>query len=182
MFPPRPGKVRGSQAWLRSAILPGVSRLSLLLLSSLALAACMTPPPPQEARSPGEAPPATDPGSPFGPGATLQGPIAKVDGEYAPNTGRAFEVTPGCHVVRSNTSDAVENPDVKISIQMQAVDFAVPVQEGYHYVLVREFTDTSGPTGRFTIHVREEDATGQLMRLIPPAQNEAELKECLERD
>jgi hypothetical protein len=154
----------------------------LLLPPSLALAACMTPPPPQEARSPDDAPAAPDPGSPFGPGATMQGPIAKVDGEYAPNTGPAFEVKPGCHVVRSNTSDAVENPDVKISIQMPAVDFAVPVREGYHYVLIREFVDTSGSTGRFTIHFREEDAAGRLVQQIPPAQNEAQLKDCLERN
>jgi len=110
----------------------------------------------------------------------MQGPIAKVDGEYAPNTGAAVEVNPGCHVVRSNTSDAVENPDVKISITMDAVDFAVVVQPGHHYAMERKFVDTSGSTGKFTIHIREEDAAGHVLQLIPPARVEALLKSCLE--
>ena len=151
-----------------------------VLAASLVPAACLPPPPPQDAESSAPATSESKEDSPFGPGATLQGPIAKVDGEYAPNNGRAFEVKPGCHVVRSNTSAAVENPDVKISIEMEAVDFAVVVQPGRHYVLERKFLDTSGPTGRFTIHVREEDASGHVLQLIPPTRDEALLEGCRE--
>jgi hypothetical protein len=147
---------------------------------SLVLAACLPPPPPHDAESSTPASTESKAGSPFGPGATLQGPIAKVDGEYAPNTGSPFEVKPGCHVVRSNTSDAVENPDVKISIEMEAVDFAVVVKPGHRYVLERRFVDTSGPMGKFTIHVRDEDASGHVLQLIPPARDEALLRSCLE--
>lgn len=150
-----------------------------LWAAAFGLIACLEPPPPHDAKAAADEPAAAPAGSPFGPGATLQGPIAKVDGEYAPNTGSPFEVKPGCHVVRSNTSDSVEGPDVKIMIQMEAVNVPVVVQAGHHYVLERKFVDDSGPSGKFTIHVREEDASGKVVRQFLPTRDQALIEQCL---
>jgi len=120
------------------------------------------------------------PGDRLGPGqvATLGGYVAWVDGRDVSALGGAFELLPGCHVVTTPTHWGSMYGQGGRSASTGAVTFAVPMQPGYHYLVVSTAEGTSGPTFHTRTRVDETDPAGNPVRTLERVKTAPELTAC----
>jgi hypothetical protein len=106
--------------------------------------------------------------------ARVFGSIATIDGQDVSGLGAAFELRPGCHVVRT-LNEAVDSTNYVTSVgQTGARTFAFPMKPGYSYFLRREIAgEINSSLGSLVpvVIAEERNALGvkeQVLRPLPP--------------
>jgi hypothetical protein len=157
----------------RTSTMAGARFLRLSIALASVTSGCIPPPPPAEPAAQRATTPSPGAGS-----ATLEGPIARIDGREPPNTGKPIPISTGCHVVRTRDHAGLGSADVMVQVRIIAANIPIHVQPGHRYVVVLELGEQSGYTGHGRVYARELDAHGRETRIFAPARDEAELAAC----
>jgi hypothetical protein len=111
--------------------------------------------------------------------ARLFGPIASVDGRDVSRLGGAFEVLPGCHVVRTRADQVESTSYVTVIGRPGGRVFALRTKPGYTYIVKREVSDRFGSMYlRADTFAQELSETGAETSVIHPADSPDELAAC----
>ena len=111
--------------------------------------------------------------------ARVFGPIASIDGRDVSSLGGAFDVLPGCHVVRTRADQLESTTYVTVIGHPGGRVFALTTKPGYTYIVKREVSDRPGSTYlRADTFAQELTPTGGEAQVIYPAQSPDELAAC----
>jgi len=105
--------------------------------------------------------------------------ITTVDGRDVSTLDTAFELLPGCHIVRTASDLVVANEALVWRGEIGSRTFAFLMRPGNTYVVKVELQESMGSTARLVVSATEESAEGKELQRIPPAQSAADVQACL---
>lgn len=113
--------------------------------------------------------------------ATIAGPIASIDEQPVSSWGVAFQVVPGCHVVRllERVGESnLEGTGGYVAV-LSPLAYLFQTRAGYEYGFDRDARGGSGHFGQFSI-VAFERAPDGAVRTFGPARGKADIEACLD--
>jgi hypothetical protein len=110
--------------------------------------------------------------------ARLSGYVRSVDGERVATDGGTFDLLPGCYLIETPSSWTRGSDQGAVVVTTGRVVFALPMRAGYMYSTDIEVEPMTGPTGFARIVANENDAAGQLVRRVAPAQSQQDIRAC----
>jgi hypothetical protein len=113
-----------------------------------------------------------------GPGAGATSFIKTVDGRDVSNLDSIFDLLPGCHVIRTESSLVMANNNVTWSAQIGARLFALEMKPAHVYFIVVELEEGMSGYGRIKVYATEEDANGKPTGTFPPPATPSEAMKC----
>jgi hypothetical protein len=102
--------------------------------------------------------------------ATLDGPIATVDGRDVSDKGSLFELRPGCHVITTKTDFVERNVRINIGGIMShhpRETFVLTMQGGVSYLIMNRTQELDGMSARPWLIARATDPAGVTRDLEP---------------
>jgi hypothetical protein len=112
--------------------------------------------------------------------ATLYGPIATVDGRDVAGSSASFgayELLPGCHVVKLLRSFGASSSVEAWSVSLPELVYAIRMRAAYAYRIDFEHNDTSSPTSKGALVATEQDPGGAT-RAFGPATSAETIEAC----
>lgn len=111
--------------------------------------------------------------------AQLSGYVRYVDDRDVSNLSKAFELRPGCHLVRTPTkwgqSEALQGA---VMVETGEVLFAIPMKPAHRYVIDVYVPTMTGPTGPATLRAREWTPEGDVSAEFTPVSSQSDIATC----
>jgi hypothetical protein len=108
--------------------------------------------------------------------ATLQGPIARVDGAEVSPHGKTFTLLPGCHVVALQNAIGAGGEGGAWSAHLPPMTYAFRMKAAHSYVIEVLMQDSSGPVGSLEIKAVDRGPSGSARQV--PLENSADIETC----
>lgn len=113
-----------------------------------------------------------------GPGVGATSFIKTVDSRDVANLDSIFDLLPGCHVIRTESSLVMSNNNVTWQAQLGPRAFALEMKPAHVYFIVVELIEGMGGNGRIRVFATEEDANGRQTGTFPPPATLSEAMKC----
>jgi len=107
--------------------------------------------------------------------------ITSVDGLEVSAVDSAFELLPGCHVVRTADSLVVAAGNTTLTAQLGSRVFAFQMKGGDEYTVVVQLADPSASISRVSVFGIERDPSGAQTQELQSATSADDVKACLAR-
>jgi hypothetical protein len=105
--------------------------------------------------------------------------IHAVDGRDVSTLDTAFELTPGCHVVQTESRLLIANEAITWRGELGPRLFPFQMKPGNTYLVKVDLVQGMGASARVLVYGIEQDAAGRDVQRIEPAKNAADLRACM---